>query len=172
VIADDGLTLRGTQDGHQADGGRLVADCVPGNPNAVGRTEVRRTVVFREVFGRNYILAIGFDLIVLPRRVIIGVDDQFAFGFDRLVSCVVQEDASADPACRRLVRSEDRRFRPDGDHPFRTFTRSLVGFLVRRKQVPSRVLECIGAFAQRMTTAGGHDGPEQTDDPAANSISR
>ncbi len=114
MIAHQHLSCRRLEDGNDADRLLLSTDSIPGDPDAVRRSEIRDTEVLRKLFWSENIFPLRFVGLTFV-IVIEGVDNQFAFSGNGLMSLIVKVDASAESACRLIIRAVNDRFAPNGN---------------------------------------------------------
>ena len=103
LLAHDNLTGSRGEDRHEADGAAIAIDPVPGQPDAVGRSEGRVASVIGELFGREGELAAWQFLRAIAIGVVVGVDEQLARNFDRLIRLIIKVETTTKPACRPLA---------------------------------------------------------------------
>jgi hypothetical protein len=86
LLADDHLAAGRQEPDDQANLPGRAAHLVPGDPDAVGMTDVRLAVVLGELFLGEDVLPVGLDVVGGPARLIKRVNCQDAIDLDRYVA--------------------------------------------------------------------------------------
>lgn len=103
LLAHDNLTGGRGEDRYKADRAAIAIDPVPGQPDAVRRSEGRVASVIGELFGREGELAAWQLLRAIAIGVVVGVDEQLARNFDRLIRRIVEVQTTTKSASRPLA---------------------------------------------------------------------
>ena len=134
LFAHHDVTGGRREHGQQRDRLADAAQRVPRNPNTVRRAQLGGGEALAELFRRKTETAAGCFGWRAVRQFLVGVHDQLAFDGDGLLLGVVEIQAAAETACRRLSGLAVHRIGPNRDQPHRDFESSVFPLVAAARQ--------------------------------------
>ncbi len=156
-LADDDVVLLAAKNSHQTQLFLFAGHHIPGEPDAVRRTEVGQTEVCRQLLAGENVFAIGGPIFGHSVTVVEGVNHQLAFNFDRFMLFVIKINAAGDPTRRLAARLVQNCVGPKTDNPAWSLDYGAITFVLENVKSVFRHKSAQALGIGRRTKSDQHD---------------